>query len=355
VIAGPRQALVVYNPNSGTTGDLDRRLGVIVRRLSEHCQYVVNVRPLCAGMSSQDLLSEELGRFELVVACGGDGTIGTVLGAVAECACDVPVGIVPFGTGNLLARSLNIYPERFSGDILEHAMDIIMSGNVTSIDLGRMNGQWFAVDAGVGPISDAVTAPRQADKRTWKLLAYGGPLLESITRPSMVFTIKADDEKPYDILAAGIFVTNTSEMGIGKRLDLQQLQDGVLDLCILRPFTLHDYWHLTLRIVGWFLFGQMWGSPVYLVKKVKRATIEVAPRVPRASRFQKFSRAIYNYLHNRSNAPQPRKNVAPTMVEGDRCGQTPMYVEVVPQAVKIIVPIICSTTEEKVSALRNER
>ena len=177
-----KQALVVYNPGSGTIGDLDRRLGAIVRRLSEHSKYVVNVRATTPGITSQELLAPSVGDFELVVVCGGDGTVGTVLGAVAEMKLDVPVGIVPFGTGNLLAHNVGIYPKNLQGDVLDPALETILNGQIVSMDLGRLNDHWFTLDAGAGPISDAITVPRQQQKKFWKLFVYILPLLKSMAR-----------------------------------------------------------------------------------------------------------------------------------------------------------------------------
>jgi diacylglycerol kinase (ATP) len=304
-----KQALVIYNPMSGSALDLDTRLGAIVRRLCEGSSYVANVRPLKSRMTPQELLAPVLGPFELIIAVGGDGTVGTVLGAVAEVAPQVPVGIVPFGTGNLLARTFGIVPEHFRGDILEYSMDVILSGESQYIDLGRMNGTWFAIDAGVGPIADAITIPGTQHKRTWKLFAYTLPLLKSMRRSPLKFQLTVDDEPPRVVTASGLFITNMHEMGIGRARDITQVQDGLLDLCILNPLTLRDYWRITMRFFYWFFFNKLYGSPPYLIKQFKKAHIELVDAMRAA-----------------------------TMVEGDRKGRMPMDVEVVPKAVQVLVP-----------------
>jgi diacylglycerol kinase (ATP) len=334
----PKQALVVYNPQSGTAHDLDARLGAIVRRLCENSSYVANVRPLKPGLTPQDLLAPMLGPFELVIAAGGDGTVGAVLGAVAEAAPNVPVGIVPFGTGNLLARTFGIVPEHFRGDILEYAMDIILSGEPQPIDLGRMNGSWFAIDAGAGPIADAITIPGTAEKRTWKMFAYTVPLLKSMTRPPLVFKISTDLEPPVVVSASGLFITNSHEMGIGSRNDITQVQDGLLDLCVLSPLTPRDYWRMTMRFAYWFFLKKLYGNPPYLIKRFRKAHIELVDEKPKESAFHRFSRAFYSFLTGKFIPSKKRVLNTPTMVEGDRRGRMPMDVEVVPHAVRVIVP-----------------
>ena len=89
---GLKQVLVVYNPASGTVGDFDRRLGAMVRKFAEEKGYVVNARPITQEMTSAQMLAPIMGPFELVVAVGGDGTVGFVLGAVAESGQKIPVG-----------------------------------------------------------------------------------------------------------------------------------------------------------------------------------------------------------------------------------------------------------------------
>ena len=136
-----KQVLVVYNPASGTVGDFDRRLGAMVRHFAEEKGYVVNARPITKEMTSAEMLAPVMGPFELVVAVGGDGTVGFVLGAVAESGLKIPVGIVPFGTGNLLARALKISTGKHNEDPLDRAMDTIMHGETISLDLGKLDGR----------------------------------------------------------------------------------------------------------------------------------------------------------------------------------------------------------------------
>jgi diacylglycerol kinase family enzyme len=76
------------------------------------------------------------------VICGGDGTVMACLGALA--GTDVPVAVVPLGTGNLLARNLGV-PTR-----LADALAVAVNGVDRRIDLGRVADQPFAVMAGIG-------------------------------------------------------------------------------------------------------------------------------------------------------------------------------------------------------------
>jgi diacylglycerol kinase (ATP) len=304
---GVRQALVVYSPVSGNAHNLDERLGYIVRKLCEDKRFVANVRPLRPGIKGAELFTPELGEFDLVIACGGDGTVRNVLGAMAELKHKAPVAIVPFGTGNLLAKSLGIWPTNQSEDPVLCAIDVIHHGETIPMDLGKMNGNYFVVDAGIGPISNAIVAPNPRFKRTFKMLAYILPLLKAMSKRSLECHFIIDDKEHFYRNASGIFVTNASDMGIGRDLDAEQFTDGWLDLCIMNPLSPLQYFKIAYRFGAWFLGGFVSGPPPYLVRKVKKVRIET-------------------------------DRTASAMVDGDRCCSTPIEIEVVPNAVNLLVP-----------------
>jgi diacylglycerol kinase (ATP) len=341
------KALVIYNPASGTCGDLDRRLGAIVRRLND--KYVVTVRPTTPSITPEELLAPDPREFELVIACGGDGTIGVVLGAVAETNCKAKVGIVPFGTGNLLAHHLGIC-RRNQRDVVDAALDTLLGGQVISMDLGRMNQHWFTIDAGTGPISNALTVPRQRHKRFWHLFVYALPLLKSMTRGPRLFKISADGEEPTLVRACGVFVTTIDEMGIGNEHDYCQVNSGTLDLIVMNPKSLSDYLNTAWRFAAWNIFNKKIGeAPPYSVRKVKSVDIDVVAAPHLKSPVHKLASQIKNFLRGRADFDPAVTDHTVAMVDGDRCGCTPMHIEIVPNAVQIIVPRI------KVTQLTNDK
>jgi diacylglycerol kinase family enzyme len=106
-------------------------------------------------------LSEGLGR---VVACGGDGTITDVLDVLVNYP-DVPLAIVPLGTGNLLARNLDIPLD------LKEAVAVAVSGRIREIDLGRVNGQVFVLNVSAGLDAEIMAQTDTTLKKRWGLLA----------------------------------------------------------------------------------------------------------------------------------------------------------------------------------------
>jgi len=81
-------------------------------------------------------------QFDLVVAVGGDGTVNKVAHALVHSS--VPMGIIPTGSGNGLARHLKIPLS------VKKAIEVILKGKVTTIDSGEINGQPFFCTAGIG-------------------------------------------------------------------------------------------------------------------------------------------------------------------------------------------------------------
>lgn len=331
-----KQVLVVYNPASGTVGDFDRRLGSMVRHFAEQKEYVVNARPITPDMTSEQMLAPVMGPFEIVVAVGGDGTVGFVLGAVAESGLQIPVGIIPFGTGNLLARMLKLCTGRHNEDPLERAMDTIMHGDTVSIDMGKVDGRWFTIDAGTGPIADAITKPVKEIKTHLRLFAYGWPLLKSITHRPLRYELTIDDGEKLDVEASGIFITNSSEMGIGVE-GIEHLSDGLLDLLVMNPRSVADYWRILIRFFRWFILNQDSGHVPYLLRKVKKVKIEMVPVQVSRSPLHRFARQARDFLSGKKHQPQITFE-AKTMVDGEPSGTTPCTVEIVPNAVKVRVP-----------------
>lgn len=329
----PKQALLVYNPAARTAAEPDMWLGSIVHRLCEQCDFMVTVFPTHPETRHTDLVALVKSPVELVVAAGGDGTVRFVLGALAEAGSNVPAGIVPLGTGNQLARNLGIYEENLLGDPLEEALDIIVNGEPVEIDLGVMNGEYFAVAAGAGPMSDAVVIPGRQDKTNWKMLAYASSMIQTFAMPPVVFKIQSGNEQ-FKVSASGVFVTNVAEMGMGTLAETARLNDGLLDLCILNPSAFTDYLELGFRFAGGFIGGK---APYY-IRQVTSVRIEYVPVRSPLSAFQWLGSRMRKLVTGNTEASPPRLRQVMAMVDGDACGTTPMDVQVAPKAVRVLCP-----------------
>lgn len=286
-------------------------------------------------MTPSDIINAIGKPLDLIVAAGGDGTLRYVLGAVADANSDVPVGIIPLGTGNQLARNLMIYEENILSDPLDDAISIILDGVTMKMDLGVMNGQYFCICAGAGPLSDAILMPEQKDKVNWKMLAYASSVIQNFAMPPVMFKITLDEEnETIQVAASGIFISNIADLGLGTLSETAQLNDGLLDLCVLNPSEFGDYLHMGFRFAGGFVGGE---APYY-IRKVRALTVEVVPSRAKLSRLQHMGHLIRNFLSGNSESRPPVAQQVVAMIDGDAFGETPMNIKVVPHAVNVLVP-----------------
>src|SRR5678816_4422798 len=124
------------------------------------CDIVLTERP---GHAAE--VADQRGReYGAVFTLGGDGTVMEVIGTLAEST--VPIGVLPGGTGNLIARVLGI-PLRVSA-----AVDALLDGDEARIDLGSISGHRFAFAAGVGIDARMVETTPTALKGRFGVLAY---------------------------------------------------------------------------------------------------------------------------------------------------------------------------------------
>jgi diacylglycerol kinase (ATP) len=121
-----------------------------------------------------DLICRYQDQVDLVIVGGGDGTLNAAAKGLVE--SQLPLGILPLGTANDLARSLSIPTS------LPEACQIIAGGNLERIDLGCVNDRYFFNVASLG-LSVEIT--RQLDKETkrkWGVFAYAVAALQAIGR-----------------------------------------------------------------------------------------------------------------------------------------------------------------------------
>lgn len=103
-------------------------------------------------------------RIDLVIVGGGDGTLNAAVDAIVE--MDLPLGILPLGTANDLARTLKIPLS------LPEACAVIAQGHQASIDLGWVNGKHFFNVASLGLSVNITRKLTKEAKRRWGVLAY---------------------------------------------------------------------------------------------------------------------------------------------------------------------------------------
>jgi YegS/Rv2252/BmrU family lipid kinase len=168
---------------------------------------------------------------DVVVAVGGDGAVLQVVQALAE--TQVALGIVPMGTGNLLAGNLGI-PRP-----LGQAVDVLLSGGRRRIDLGRLTvggkRELFAVACGVGFDAEVMKATGKGQKLRRGKLAYVASAIKQSRRVRNVSHEITLDGVRSSMEATQVFIANFGRMGLAiePRLEIQP-DDGLLDVIVVR-------------------------------------------------------------------------------------------------------------------------
>ncbi|SES05257.1 Diacylglycerol kinase family enzyme [Tranquillimonas rosea] len=163
---------ILMNPGSGKQGG---RSGMDdhVRAFAEERPHVT-LREPAEGESLGDVAREVVaGGYDIVVAAGGDGTIGAVASALLQAGGETRLGILPMGTFNFFARSLGIPMD------IDEALQVLVTGEAMPMSIGEVNGVPFLNNASLG-IYPAILERREKVYRRWgrsRLAAYWSVLL----------------------------------------------------------------------------------------------------------------------------------------------------------------------------------
>jgi diacylglycerol kinase (ATP) len=177
---------------------------------------------------------------DAVLAFGGDGTARVV--AEALCRSGVPLGLLPAGTGNLLARNLGIPPNR-----LDQALSTALTGRDRAIDVGRaeidLTGsdpeptrEAFLVMAGVGFDAEVMAAvdPTLKERVGWAAYVVAG--LKQLRGRRTQVTIRMDDGPAMQRRVRAVVIGNCGTLTAGIPLmPAAAVDDGWLDLVIVSP------------------------------------------------------------------------------------------------------------------------
>jgi len=229
---------VIINPVSGTAS-------------KKHIPDLLNQYIPSDSFDKQFFFTERRGHaFELasravkekvnyVIAVGGDGTVNEVARALVE--SDTVLGIIPMGSGNGLARDLAIPMDS------RKAIEVIAELNIKTIDYCKANNRIFFCTCGVG--FDASVSERFAKGKRRGTFSY----MKSVVTEYLQF--KPDTYEivfENEVLTRKAFLVtcaNASQYGNNAYIAPQaDMNDGMIDVAILSPFSPFDIGHLLVHI-----------------------------------------------------------------------------------------------------------
>lgn len=256
-----RRIALLVNPTSGG-GRGARLLHPVAQRL-RRSDAEVDVVIGRDGDEAFDRLRDRLAEgLDGVVALGGDGLVNIALQVVG--GTGVPLGVVPAGTGNDIARSLGLDPR----DALA-AADLVALGHTRPVDLGRANGRWFAGVLGSG--FDSMVNER-ANRMSWPSgrSRYNLAILAELrTFRPVPYVLDLDGER-WETDAMLVAVGNGTSYGGGMRVCPDaSMDDGLLDLTVLGPISKPEF----IRVFPTVYKGTHVNHPAVTVRRARSVTL----------------------------------------------------------------------------------
>jgi diacylglycerol kinase (ATP) len=185
------------------------------------------------------LAKEASANYHNIIAVGGDGTVNEVASAVV--GSPAALGILPFGSGNGLSRFLSIP----MGTV--NAIRAINAHYTQVIDAAQLNGQWFFNMAGMGFDAHISHVFAQQKKRGF-ITYFKSAVSEIISYKSQRYDMVIDG-KTYSRDAFMLSFANSSQYGNNAHVSPHaSVQDGLLDVCVIKPFPLFRFPEMGLRM-----------------------------------------------------------------------------------------------------------
>jgi YegS/Rv2252/BmrU family lipid kinase len=236
-----RHALLIINPGA--------RLGRAdiseILKLLQASGMTIEVHTCAPGQTAADAIrARAVDGRDCVVLGGGDGTLNAAAAAIRETG--LPLGILPMGTANDLARTLDIPPDPLA------AARIIAEGHAKSIDLGEVNGHLYFNVASLGFSADLARDLGAEAKKKWGKLGYAIAAFRLLSK-AKPFSVWLDHDGTVEhFKTLQVSVGNGRFYGGGMTVAASaQPDDGALDVYSLEV----AHWWRLLALLPWLRRG----------------------------------------------------------------------------------------------------
>ena len=235
--------------------------------LLNHWDFEIISVPLKKVEDIPFLLEKYRSSIDLVIVGGGDGTLNAMVDVLVE--TQLPLGIIPLGTANDLARTLGI------PNSIAEACRIIAEGNLKYIDLGWVNNKYFFNVASLGLSVKITQKLNKGLKRRLGILAYAWTALQLLSKTRPFTAMIGIDGQNIKVKTLQIAIGNGRYYGGGMPIAHDaQIDDQRLDLYSLEI----EHW--------WQIFPLLWTLPrgqqglLSWVRTLKGKEIQIQTRKP---------------------------------------------------------------------------
>lgn len=288
---------VIQNPVAGTSDPAQVR-AEIENHLAGKKYHIYETTK---GEKVRDVVKDAIKQgYRMVWAAGGDGTVAAAANGLVK--GDVPLGIVPLGSGNVMAKELGIPLD------ISAACDLLVGAHrIRKLDVLQVGENYFVLAVSVGISAFMIAKTAREQKRRLGQLAYllnGAQIILSKSLWPIRISI---DGQPVVVRASEVIAANVGTIGYKPISWGTQVSpdDGKVDLCRVRADTLPRM----LSVLSGVLFGQQ--------DRLEELTCNTA------SRFIEI---------------ESRRRI-PVQGDGETIGYTPVRIEVIANSLPVIVPL----------------
>lgn len=290
--------LIIHNPVSGTS-DPDQATAVFGKHLgAAGISYDRHETRADENIAETVRRACREGSYDMVAAAGGDGTVSAVANGIV--GIDIPLAILPLGSGNALAREMDIPLP------LDQALNLLAGPHrLAGFDMIDAGERHFLLSLSAGLSAKTMSETSRDEKRLFGKAAY------FLTGLKQFFGLKLDryeliiDGKSVRTRASEVYIANIGMIGFKQFRFPSRVQpdDGILNVCIVRTKTLLDY----IRLFWSALFGNPEENPELVILPAEEVTIS-------------------------SSRPRPVQG------DGEGFGFTPVHATVAAHAIRLVVP-----------------
>lgn len=231
--------LLIANPVSGPKKDTDALLSKVTEKITT-AGHQCTLRTTEYEGHGFEIAQKAIGMgYDAIIAIGGDGTVNEIARALID--TDQPLGILPNGSGNGLARELRMPMDPM------HAVDTLLRHEVIDIDTCEANGVPFFVTCGIG--FDGKISKEFASSKSRGLATYARETISQyFDYEPREYHLMIDD-KEVTCKAFLIAIANASQYGNNAFIAPgASMTDGILDVTILRAFPTLDVGKIVFQL-----------------------------------------------------------------------------------------------------------
>lgn len=297
-----KKVLYIINPSSGRQNVKEKLEKIIGKSILQH---ITSINDIYYTQTKNDAFKKakslKKGDYDIVVVCGGDGTVNEAIGGMIESQADIPLAILPTGTVNDFATALQLpkSPDKF--------VHMLEKGYTQKVDIGKIGDMYFANVVAGGTFSDISFRVPKSNKAKLGPLAYyieGILAIPELFNTSIPLTLTIDGTI-YRDNAILFLVSNSKNIGGSDLLASKaDMQDGYFDIIIFKKCQITDMIALSKDI----LLNKHLDSPFIRFLHAKSIDISSSIELPEVD------------------------------IDGEKGPHLPIHIDVLEKAVSIITP-----------------